>query len=124
MGNIQSGSELFHLFPFMRGIRAVQVFILGFSKDDSADLRDEFTDGGAANQPVILQGGISLSSCQVSQGYCQFNPTSNGFLKLVINFLMRWRMRSLMRSKKAGGILTKLWYPGMFVCMRLARRLL
>ena len=32
-------------------------------------------------------------------------------------------MHSLIRSKKAGGILTKFWYPGMSVCMRLDRRL-
>ena len=63
----------------------------------SADLEDKFADGGAANQPVILQGGVGLFSGQVSQGYCQFSPTSNGFLKLVTDFLMRWCMCSSMR---------------------------
>ena len=32
-------------------------------------------------------------------------------------------MHSLMRSEKAGDILTKLWYPGMSVCTRSGRRL-
>ena len=55
LGDIPSGSELpIHPFPFIRGIWAVQVFILKFSKDGSADLEDEFADGGGANQPVIL----------------------------------------------------------------------
>ena len=31
----------------------------------------EFEDGGAANQPVILQGGVGLSSGQVYQVFCQ-----------------------------------------------------
>ena len=70
MGDISSGSELFlHPFPFIWAIKAVQIFILEFSKDG---LGDEFADGGAANQPVVLQGGIGLSSGQVSQGYGQF----------------------------------------------------
>ena len=33
----------------------------------------KFADGGVANQPVILQGGVGLSSGQVSQSYCQFH---------------------------------------------------
>ena len=56
MGDTPFDSELLlHPFPFIRAIRAVQVFILEFSKDGSADLGDEFADGGAANQPVVLQ---------------------------------------------------------------------
>ena len=39
---------------------ATQIFVLEFSKDVSADLGDEFADGGAANQPVILQQGAAL----------------------------------------------------------------
>ena len=63
VGYIPSGSEiLFHPFPFIRAIRAVQVFILEFSKDGLADLGDKFADGGAANQPAILQGGVGLSN--------------------------------------------------------------
>ena len=69
----------------------VQLFILEFSKDGSADLGDEFADGGAANQPVVLQGGIGLSSGQVSQGYGKFES----------NFPDE--------VKKAGCILTKFW---------------
>ena len=73
MGDIPSGSELLlHPFPLIRAIRAVQIFVLEFNKDASADLGDEFADGGAANQPVVLQGGVGLSSCQLSQGYGQF----------------------------------------------------
>ena len=49
-----------------------EIFVLEFSKDGSADLRDEFVDGPLANQPVILQGGVHLSWVQVSQCYCQF----------------------------------------------------
>ena len=53
-------------------IRETLIFILELSKDGSADLGDELTDGGSANQQVILQGGVSLSSDQVSKLYCQF----------------------------------------------------
>ena len=75
MGDSPSGSELLlHPFPFIRGIRAAQIFVLEFSKDGLADLGDEFANGGAANQPVVLQGGGGLSSGQVSQHYCQFQP--------------------------------------------------
>ena len=50
----------------------MQIFILEFSKDGSADLGEEFADGGTANQPVILQRGVGLPCSQVSQRYCQF----------------------------------------------------
>ena len=60
-----SASEVFlHPFPLIRAIRAVQIFVLESSKGGLADLRDEFEDGGAANQPVVLQ--VGLSSGQVS----------------------------------------------------------
>ena len=73
MGNIPSGSELLlHLFLVFRVSRAAQIFVLEFSKDGSADLGDEFTDGGSANQPVILEGGVGFSYHKVSQHYCQF----------------------------------------------------
>ena len=92
MGHIPSGSELLHPFPFIRATRAVQIFILEFSKDGSADLEDEFTDGGAANQPVVQQGGVGLSSGQVSQGYGQFGynfkwlpEIGDRFLDLIVN---------------------------------------
>ena len=49
------------------------MFDLEFSKDGSADLGDAFTDGGLANQPVILQGGEGLSCYHVSHYYCQSN---------------------------------------------------
>ena len=66
MGDIPSGSKLLpHPFPVLRAIMAVQTFVLEFH-------RDEFADGGAANQPVILQGAVGLSSGQLSQCYCQF----------------------------------------------------
>ena len=84
-GYISSGSVL-HLnpLPFIRAIRAVQIFFLEFSKDGSADLGDEFADDGAANQRVILQRGVGLSSGQVSQGFGQFqfhfNAVVNAFL--------------------------------------------
>ena len=53
MGDIPSGSEFpLHPFPLFRAIRAVQGFILEFSKEGSTDLGDEFADGGVANQPV------------------------------------------------------------------------
>ena len=61
-----------HPFPLIRAIRAVQIFILEFSKDGSADLGDEYAADGAANQPVVLQEGVGLSSGQVSRGYDQF----------------------------------------------------
>ena len=109
---------LLHPFSLLRATRAAQIFILQINKDGSA----EFADGGVANQPVILKGGVGLSCGQVSQGYCQFQ--SIGLLKLVIDFLMRSCMPSFMRLKKEGGSLTKFWYPRMSVCMRSARRLL
>ena len=64
IGDISSGSELIlHPFPVIRVIRAVQIFINSeFSKEGLADLEDEFADGGMANQPVVLQGGVGLSS--------------------------------------------------------------
>ena len=85
MGGIPSGSELcLHPFPFIRAIRAAQIFILEFSKDGSADLGNEFVDGGSPNQSMILQG-VGLSHDQVSQCNCQFQ--SNGFLKFVTDIL-------------------------------------
>ena len=53
MGDIPSGSKLL-LYPFLliRAIRAVQIFVLKFSKDGSADLGDQFASGGATNQPT------------------------------------------------------------------------
>ena len=48
IGNIPSGSKfLLHPFPLLGATGAVQIFILEFSKDASADLWDEFADGGA-----------------------------------------------------------------------------
>ena len=74
MGDIPSGSEhLFHPFPLIRGNRAGKIFVLDL-KDGSADLGDKFADVGAANQIVILQGGVGLSSGKVFQHYCQFQP--------------------------------------------------
>ena len=66
------------------------MFILEFIKNGVADLGDEFADGGAANQPVTLQGSVCHSS---DHGFlsviASFSPTSNGFLKLVTSLLMR-----------------------------------
>ena len=57
MGDIPSGSELLlHPSPSIRATRALQIFVLEISKDNSADLGDELADGGVANQPVVLQG--------------------------------------------------------------------
>ena len=50
----------------------MQIFIMEFRKDGLADLGDKFADGGVANQHVILQQGVGLSSGQVSQRYDQF----------------------------------------------------
>ena len=82
MGDIPSGSELLlHPFPFIWVIRAMQIFILEFSKGGSADLGDEFADGGAANQPVVLQGGVGLSSPRCLRVMASLSPTSSCFLK-------------------------------------------
>ena len=40
----------------------MQVFVLELRKDGSADLGDEFADGGATNEPLILQGSVGLTS--------------------------------------------------------------
>ena len=73
VGDISSGSELLlHNFLVIRAILAVQIFVLEFHKDGSADMGDQFTDGGLGNQPVILHGGVGPSCGQVSQCYCQF----------------------------------------------------
>ena len=87
------------LYPFLRlrATRAVQTFVLEFSKDGSADLGDEFADGGTANQPVILQGGVGAFPCLFLSVFVSFSPTSNGFLKLVTEYLMQWCMSSLLR---------------------------
>ena len=59
--DIPSGSKLlFDLFSVLRVSRAAQIFILEFSKDNSAKLGDEFIDDGFANQPVILQEVVGL----------------------------------------------------------------
>ena len=59
MGDIPADSKLLlHFFPVYKVSSAAQIFVLEFSKDDSADLGNEFTGGGSANQPVILQGGV------------------------------------------------------------------
>ena len=74
VGNVPSGFKLlFHPFPLIRTSRAGKIFVLEFSKDGSADLEDKFAVIGVASQPVILQGGVGLSSGKVSQRYCQFH---------------------------------------------------
>ena len=73
MGDIPSGYELLHPFPLLRAIRAAKIFVLEFSKNGLADLGDEFTDAGSANQPVIMLGGVGLSCCNESPHYCQFH---------------------------------------------------
>ena len=73
MVNIPSVSELFlQTLPIVRAIKPEQLFVLEFSKDGLGDLGDEFEDSGAANQQMVMQGGVGLSSGQVSQGYGQF----------------------------------------------------
>ena len=57
------------------------------------DLGDEFTDGGLANQPLILQVGVGLL-----QGVSALLPVSIQLLKLVNDFLMEWCMRFSMRQ--------------------------
>ena len=72
--------ETFHLdlnvssnhFSCLGASRTVQVFVLEFSNDGLAYLGDVFAETNAANQAVILQGGVCLNSGQVSQHYCQF----------------------------------------------------
>ena len=116
MGNIPSGSDLLHPFPFIRAIRAVQIFLSEFSKDGSVDLGDKFADGGVSNQPMVLHGGLCLSSGQVSQGYGQFESYFQ-WLDAVVNAFRN-------EVKRQVGILTKFWSPGMSVCMRSTRTLL
>ena len=103
MGDIPSGSELLHPFPFIRAIRAVQIFVQEFSKDGSADLGDEFADSGVANQLVILQGGVGLSSGQMSQGYCQSQSNFQG-LPEIDDWLLDAVVNAFLNMvKKAGG---------------------
>ena len=66
----------------IRAIRTVQIFVLELSKDGSAVLGEELADGGAANQAVALQGGVGLSSGQVSQGYGKFESNFQWFPKI------------------------------------------
>ena len=67
MGDVPPGSELLlHPFPLLGASRAVQISILEFSKDGSADLGDELRDGDSDDQLVILQGGVGHSCYQVS----------------------------------------------------------
>ena len=95
-----------------------------FSKDGSAELEDKFTDGGSDNQPVVLQIGVGLSCCQAPQHYCQFQSNLQGLPEIG-----EWPLYVVVyvffdEVKKAGGILTKFWYPGISVYTKLARRLL
>ena len=94
------------LFSLLRVSRAARIFVLKFSMDGLADLGDEFTDGGATNQPVILQGGVGFSCYQVFSVTASFTPTSKGFLKLVTDFLIRW-YESYDEVIKTGCILRK-----------------
>ena len=82
--------------------RATQIFVLDFSKDFSSDQGDKFTDGGSANQTVILEEAVGISYYHVPQPqrYCQFSPTSKGLLKLMTDFLMLWCMHSSIKLKK------------------------
>ena len=87
MGDIPFGSELLlYPFPLIRTIRAVQIFVLEFSKDGLADLGGEFADGGAANQPVVLQGVLVSSVARCLRVMASLSPASSGFLKLVTDF--------------------------------------
>ena len=80
--DILFGSVLpLQLFPVFRVSRAGQKVSLEFSKDGSADLGNTFTDGSSAHQPVILQGGVCLSYCQVSHCFCQFQSNYLGLAK-------------------------------------------
>ena len=75
VGDIPSSSELLlHLFAVFSIGRACQTLFLEFSKDGPTDLGDKFIDGGLAKQPVVLQGHVGFSCCQVSHGYYQFQP--------------------------------------------------
>ena len=58
------------------------MFVLEFIKNGSADLEDEFADGGVTNQPLLLQGGVCLSSCQISQGYGHFESNFQWLLEI------------------------------------------
>ena len=78
MGDIPSGSEhLLHPFPFIRDTRAVQISVLEFYKDGSAELRDKFADGGVANQTVVLQGGVGLSSVRCLRVMACLSPVAS-----------------------------------------------
>ena len=83
MGYIPYSSELLlHPFPVLRVSGAAQIFFLEFIKDGLADLGDEFSDGDLANQPVILQEGVGISCCQVSQCYWEFQSNFSGLPKI------------------------------------------
>ena len=113
-----------HPFPLLRATRTAQIFVLEFSKDGLAYLGDKFADSGCG-QPASYPARRCMSLLLCLSVIASFSPTSNGFLKLVTDFLMWWCMCSSMRGqKRAGGILAKFWYPGMSVCMRSSRRLL
>ena len=70
VADISSHSELLlYSFPLLRDIRAAQIVILEFSKNGipgEQTWATNFSDGGSANQPMILQGGVGLSCFQVS----------------------------------------------------------
>ena len=107
VGNIPSSSGILR-YPFLliRTIREIQILVLEFSKDGSANLGDKFADGGAANQPVILQGGVGLSCVQVSQHYCQFQCNSKWLPDIGDRLLDAVVYAFFNEIKKAGGILT------------------
>ena len=97
---------LLHPIPPLRTTRAIQIFVLEFSKDGLADLGHKFADGGSTNQPVMLQG-VGLSCGQVSQDYCQFQSNFQWFPEigdLLLNVVVDVFFDKV---KKAGDSLTK-----------------
>ena len=61
-GDIPSGSEV--LLNLLQVSREAQILVKELNKDGFEDLRNEFTGGGSAMQPVILQAGVGLSCYQ------------------------------------------------------------
>ena len=86
----------FTFFPVFRVNRTCQIFVLDFRNEDTTDIRDEFTYGGLANQPVILQGHVGSPVDRYISVTATLSPNSKGFLKFMTDFLMSC-MHSSMR---------------------------
>ena len=107
MEDIPSGSEIFlHLFQASGSVG--QHKYLSWNSARMA----RHTGG------QIYRWCFSQQASDTARHCASFNSNSKGFQKFVTHFLRWWCTYSSTRSKKADGIMTKFWYPGISVCIK------